>query len=247
MSANVVVDLGSSTTKAGICGEERPSLVFPTVFNRRNALSCGIDAARTHNPLSFPISRGLIRDWDAIEFICSHIFSVLGLSPADHCVILADTPSATCPMAQRERLAGILFEQFHVPSLFFQPSVLLSLYATGLSFLHQPTHTPACPHPPKGAYTGLSIDISHGCTSVLPVLEGFKVSDSQRTDLGGEDIDDFLADMLARLGHELRAGADREVLHIIKGMHRAARVKGEREGLPLCSSLDLSSHDPLLY
>ena len=57
LGSTPVLDLGSFSVKAGFVGESYPLLVFP----REN-----------HAPNPWPIERGVITNWDALQKVCSN-------------------------------------------------------------------------------------------------------------------------------------------------------------------------------
>lgn len=134
----VVLDLGSCTWKAGFSSETRPRVVISvhelcgcdTLWNLSNASTSAVaeDA----------IAHGLRRLF----------FEFLMIDPKMRKVLLIEP--ALVPIDVRSRIAVVLFDQLHVPSICFTSSPVLVLMATG-------------------TITGLVIDVGNLETSALPV------------------------------------------------------------------------------
>lgn len=106
MQSAIVIDIGSGVMKAGLSGEEKPSLVFNTYVGRPkhekimvNALEqdyfIGKEATEKYKgviKLKHPIEHGVIQDWDEMEKIWSFIFEKLDVNPKEHPVLLTEPP-----------------------------------------------------------------------------------------------------------------------------------------------------------
>ena len=83
----------------------------------------------TYN-LSYPIKRGQVDNWDAMErFWQQCIFNYLRCDPEDHYFLLTESP-LTAPES-REYTGEIMFETFNVPAMYVAIQAVLSLYASG--------------------------------------------------------------------------------------------------------------------
>lgn len=79
-----------------------------------------------------------------------------------------ESPTAT--VADRSKLAEMLFETFRVTAVCFANSAPLSLMASG-------------------RVTGLSVEVGAGVTHISPVFQGLVLAHAQkRLDFGGQDI-----------------------------------------------------------
>ena len=79
----LVVDVGSSTIKAGFAGEDAPRVIFPSVVGQyrfegleeQGESYVGDEALSRRNDLSmrltYPVERGIITNWEAIEKACN--------------------------------------------------------------------------------------------------------------------------------------------------------------------------------
>jgi actin-related protein len=60
--------------------------------------------------LSFPIDRGIIKDFDKMEEYLTYIFSQLSVKPEESIILLTATLSN--PKVNREKITEIIFERF---------------------------------------------------------------------------------------------------------------------------------------
>jgi hypothetical protein len=127
--------------------------------------------------LHYPIERGIVQDWDAMERIWHHTFyNELRVAPEEQPVLLTEAPLN--PKANRERVTQIMFETFHFPAMYIGLAPVLALYASGL-------------------VTGCVLDCGDGVTSVVSVVEGFVLPHAiARIDVGGRDVTDYLMKLL---------------------------------------------------
>ena len=127
----VIIDNGSGYIKAGLKGEEGPRCVFPTcvgypkyqgggmIGGKKGEFYVGDDAQAKRGvlKLNYPIENGIINNWDDMEKIWSHIFeNELRVAPEESYVLL--TESSKYNTDNRIKMAQIMFEDFHVPSLY---------------------------------------------------------------------------------------------------------------------------------
>ena len=146
--------------------------------------------------LSYPIEHGSVRDWQDMEHIFRYIFEDLKVNPREHPVLLTEAPLN--PIQNRIRLAEMMFDAFNVPSLFFQSTAVLSLYARGMT-------------------TGVVLDVGDGVSSAQAIYEGYSIRNAtQRMDLGGRDITQHLMQLLRRGGYGFHTTAEFEIVKSIK-------------------------------
>ncbi|KAH9077442.1 actin-like protein Arp4p [Lactarius deliciosus] len=178
----LVLDIGSSTLRAGYAGDDTPKAIIPTSYGfvpvtRDADVSMTEAGAETepappreesklyigqqHGPsvwrenmqIGNPMSEGLITDFDPVPSLIRHALKdVLRCKPEDHPILVTE-PAWNTP-ANRERMAEIMFEEFQVPAFYIANTGVLNAFAAG-----------------KGS--ALVIDIGHSTTSVTPVVDGF--------------------------------------------------------------------------
>jgi len=168
-TCTIVVDVGSSSVKAGYAGDDVPSSIFPSCMQRCGPAveyfeADGSDAGTN----AHPVSRGEVKDWDQMEKLWQRIMDKIGLtSPDSASVLIVESPRAT--VAERSKWAEMLFEK-SVPSICFGNSGPLSLFASGRT-------------------TGMVVECGAGLTSVTPIFEGLSLTHANITmEYGGQDI-----------------------------------------------------------
>lgn len=206
----VVMDTGSGMLKAGLAGEDVPTVVFPSIVGRPRLVSVMIGATQKEHfigdeaqkkrgvlTLKYPLEHGIVTDWGDMERVWHHAFyNELKVRPSDHPVLLTEAPLN--PKANRERMTKTMFETFQVPALYVAVQAVLSLYANGRT-------------------TGIVVDSGDGVTHTVPVYEGFTIPNGVlRIDLAGRDLTEHLANLLTERGIVLQSSAEREIVRGIK-------------------------------
>ncbi|RWS20642.1 type 2 actin-like protein [Leptotrombidium deliense] len=80
--------------------------------------------------LTYPIQRGIINNWDAIEKIWHYSFhNQLQVDPKMHTILLTEAPLNA--NENRKKMFVIIFETFNVPVMHVANHAVLSLYAYG--------------------------------------------------------------------------------------------------------------------
>jgi len=177
----LVVDIGTSTLRAGYAGDDTPKAIIPTSYGfvpvtRDGDVSMTEAGTETepappkeesklyvgqHGPsvwredmqIGNPMSEGLITDFKPIPYLIRHALKdVLRCKSEDHPILVTE-PAWNTP-ANRERMAEIMFEEFQVPAFYIANTGVLNAFAAG-----------------KGS--ALVIDIGHSTASVTPVVDGF--------------------------------------------------------------------------
>ncbi|ORZ33789.1 actin family [Catenaria anguillulae PL171] len=176
----LVLDVGTSYTKAGYSGEDMPDAYFPTQMGylppddaamdidtdvnsnganskrKKNSWFAGDNGAnvwRSDMEVRSPLTDGLVTDWDAFEHLLDHTFRThLRLNPADHPLLM--TEPAWNPKATREKMCELAFETYDFPAFFLAKNPVLAAFAAG-----------------KGS--ALVVECGGGTTSVVPVFEGY--------------------------------------------------------------------------
>ena len=178
MVENIVVDVGSSTLRVGLAGDDVPSVIMPSVLGahrdgaggqahrlpqklqHRGAYCFGaeVERAAVADVARWPMERGHVTDHDDLALLLNHALTHperlnrTDLSDAT----LGYVDSATTTEAERAKCAEMLFETLGVYQLRFDLDAVLALYTTGRS-------------------TGLSLLVGNSLTSAVPVHEGFRL------------------------------------------------------------------------
>jgi actin-related protein len=184
----IVLANGSGTIQAGFAGSDTPAIDTGNFYLHR-LYSCmaiygeppnyhiGNKIRQQQNMYNskYPINRGCVYDWGAVERIWTHIFTQLKVNVVEH-PVLTNVSSLPTNVAKvvKEKLTQELFETYDAPAVYVANSAALSLHATGRT-------------------TGLVIESGYGATSAIPIGQGAELLPKPHSLLlGGVDITDFL-------------------------------------------------------
>lgn len=177
----LVLDIGTSSVRAGYAGDDTPKAIIPTSYGYKTDESSEADVTmgedgqptngtarekvkmyignngppiwRSGMEVANPVTGGLIQDFAPIPSLITHAFrDIMRCDPAEHPVLVTE-PAWNTP-ANRERMAEIMFEEFKAPAFYIANTGVLNAFAAG-----------------KGS--ALVIDIGHSTASVTPVVDGF--------------------------------------------------------------------------
>ncbi|OMJ26225.1 Actin-2 [Smittium culicis] len=173
--------------------------------------------------INYPVEHGVVKDWDDMEKIWSHIYTEeIKTLPEDHPVLLTEAPLN--PDSNREMAAQIFFETFNVPAMYISIQAVLSLYASGRT-------------------TGMVLDSGDGVSHAVPVYEGFTNSHAiQRVDLAGRDITDYLKRLLYKSGLRFETSAEFEIVRLIKEKTSYVALDAKLEQKEARNNLYSSAH-----
>ncbi|KAI9887638.1 MAG: Nuclear actin-protein involved in chromatin remodeling [Watsoniomyces obsoletus] len=188
----IVIDNGSSTTRAGWSFDSAPRLIFPPVMSRyrerklaRTYTLVGHDAsidaaARGQIRTAFETGSGIVSNWDVMENVLDYIFLKLGVDGSEGGI--GRPVVMTEPMANlgypRKVMTEIMFECYSTPSLSYGIDSLFS-------------------YKYNGGKTGLVISSSHSATHLVPVIDHKPMLTlATRLNWGGSQNADFLLKLL---------------------------------------------------
>lgn len=133
-----------------------------------------------------------------ISFFVQHTYSKPNLNAKmeDHPVLMTEAPLN--PRTNRDKIAEIFFETFRAPAMYFTPSSVLSLYASGRT-------------------TGVVLDVGDGVTHAVPVYEGFALPHSvTRSDVAGRDVTRQMQLLLRKSGLTFTTTAEADMIKSLK-------------------------------
>lgn len=187
----VVIDNGSGMCKVGLSGDDAPRSAFPCIVGtpKFNVVMIGMgnkevyvgDEAISKKgvlTLRYPIEHGIVNHWEDMTKIWHHaFFNEVRVSPSEHPCMLTEAPRN--PKENREKMAKIMFENFHVPAYYSAIQAVLSIYSTGRT-------------------TGLVLDAGDGVTHTVPIYEGYSLAHAiERNNLAGRDLTDFMRTLMS--------------------------------------------------
>ena len=131
----IIIDIGTSSIKAGLSGQEKPSLIFPNYFvEMKYSKSVGSrkDDDKKHIigndcnkyfgvvKLKYPLSHGIFNNSEDISSIFEYIYSNLDMSITEikeHPVLIAEP--LLNPQENRRNIAKVLFDTYKIEQIFF--------------------------------------------------------------------------------------------------------------------------------
>lgn len=205
----IVIDNGTFSIKAGVSGEDVPSVVLRNLVGvPKHATIAGSDGKNYHVgktvgenagllSLKYPMKNGKVADWDLMKNTWHHLFDVeLKKDPSQHPLLI--TEAVKNPKPNREQMMKILFEEFNVPAFHVSVSGPLTLTSIGKS-------------------TGIVVDVGHGLSQVVPVYEGHALPHAYfRLDFAGNDINSQLKELMVQAGTIEESIAQAEIIRQIK-------------------------------
>ena len=191
----LIVDVGSSTIKAGLAGQSA-SLIPACIATSSSETFVGEKPLQRASELRFtyPLAAGAVHDWDQVEALWQHVFNTTKAARAP--VLLAEPLQV--PTQDRARLAELLYEKFRVPALYIEKQPRLSLYA-------------------NGAMTGVVLDSGESTTQAVAVYEGFGLQAATMSlKLAGKQVTERFTLLLRRSGYTFSTSGELELVKYLK-------------------------------
>jgi actin-related protein 2 len=207
----VVCDNGTGFVKCGFAGDNFPTATFPAMVGRPTLRSeeafndiilkdimvgdeCA--AARANLEVSYPLTHGVITNWEDMIHLYDYTWEKLKLNPKECQIMLTEAPMN--PISNRQKMAEVMFERYGFNAMYISIQAVLTLYAQGL-------------------LTGVVVDSGDGVTHVVPVFEGFSLPHLiKRMNLAGRDITHYLIKLMLLRGYAFNRTADFETVRQIK-------------------------------
>jgi len=189
----LIVDIGSSSIKAGFSGEDTPSSVFPSCLASNGKHPRTLESIDAYTPTEkeksnndydeygnkslHPVVRGSFKDWEGLEKLWDATLDHVGvLLPEAFPVMIIESPTTT--IQDRRNWAELLFEKYKIPSLCFGNSSACTVFAAGRT-------------------SGLVVDCGAGITTTVPVFEGLALKHAEICiQYGGQDTSALLRKIL---------------------------------------------------
>ncbi|KAG0650264.1 Actin arp5 [Hyphodiscus hymeniophilus] len=190
--AAIVIDNGSSETRAGWSFENAPRLNITPIFSKYRDRKIGKafsfvgadvyadTTAKGHMRNAFEAGSGIVSNWDVMESILDYVFIKLGINGSNGGIdmpIVMTEAVANLPYS-RKSMTEIVFECYSAPSLAYGIDSLFSYdYNNGK--------------------TGLVVSSSHSSTHLIPVLNSKALlTQATRLNWGGSQSAEYLLKLI---------------------------------------------------
>ncbi|KAK8803426.1 hypothetical protein WA158_001120 [Blastocystis sp. Blastoise] len=193
----LVFELGSYECKFGYAGDDVPQSIIASNSvqytdksrsNKEATKKTIVGEATPWRYLDSEVSRvvinGNISNWSAMQSIMSFALEDwMVVETKDYPMLIADSPFTSTE--SREKMAQLVFETYHSPALLMYRDAALTCFARG-----------------KGG--GLVIDMGEDTTRVVPVIDGFALSEGIQTHtLAGKRLNTLYYNYLASIGEKV--------------------------------------------
>ncbi|XP_046860224.1 actin-3-like [Xenia sp. Carnegie-2017] len=212
----LVLDNGSGFLKAGYSNEAVPSQIVSSVVGtplRYSQDISGIEYSAKPGSvfgdqatgkagvlrIDYPLKCDLVEKWSDVEGLWDHVFNGLMVIPEHPDFSVLVSQSALSPKKNTEKIAEIMFEHFHMPSLLIVDQLTLSLFSTGYT-------------------SGLSFNSGFKSTQAGVVYEGHVLPHTvKQLDIAGYQLTENLKKLLMSLqGFGFRSSSQWQIVDNIK-------------------------------
>merc|ERR1712233_288406 len=148
--------------------------------------------------LQYPISAGIVSNWDDMEKVWHHTFyNELRVAPNEAKGVLL-TQAPRNPKANREKMTQVMFETFESKNIYVAIQAVMSLYSAGRT-------------------TGLVVDSGDGVTHTVPVFEGFSLPHAvEKMEVAGRVLTEWMQKLLLECGHSFTSSSEVQIVRQIK-------------------------------
>ena len=151
----------------------------------------GDDAASHRRALeiTYPVENGVIRNWEDMEHVWSHLFNErMGVPTAGARVLLTEAPLN--PKENKRKMLEVMFEKYAFGFAQLETQAILTLYG-------------------QGRMTGLVLDSGDGVTHIVSVYQGYVLPHlTRRLDVAGRHITRYLVKLLLGRGYAFNRTSD---------------------------------------
>lgn len=147
--------------------------------------------------VNYPVTNGIVTNWTDMFHLWDYTFNErLKINPKECQIMLTEPPMN--PKQNRVKMVETMFEKYGFQGCYVSIQAVLTLYAQGIK--KSKIHINYL----KGLLTGVVVDSGDGVTHVVPVYEGYCLSQNvQRLDLAGRDITNYLIKLMLLRGYHL--------------------------------------------
>eukprot|EP01084_Bolivina_argentea_P221032 374476_1 len=175
----IIIEIGSSAIKAGICGNDLPSMIIPSLVaiekngNNENIIIGNkiLEIMKDKQSLiniKRVIERGKIIEWTYFKLILEYIFK--GFDVKQFNIHIIDAVALRCD-EDWKRLTQMFFDEIKGEALAVWVSPILSIYCAGKT-------------------TGLVIQCGYGLTQICPIYDGYILPHAaKQIEFGKYDMD----------------------------------------------------------
>eukprot|EP01084_Bolivina_argentea_P042086 77656_1 len=181
----IVIETGTHEMRAGLAGNDSPDHIFRTILsnkiiNKIHNTYIGSDAyykTTDDKYIQYPIKQGIVQNWNQMEKIIDYMFNKeLKIETEEYNMIIIEKPFR-CEK-NRAKLVQILFEEYRIPLLYIDYTVVASTFTTG-------------------KHNGIVLDFGYDTIWSVPVYEGYALERaSNKIDMGGKHVTNYLMELL---------------------------------------------------
>ncbi|BGP32230.1 Actin-related protein 4 [Rhodotorula toruloides] len=184
----LVLDIGSSTVRAGYAGEDAPKCLFPTAFATVPSSDPSqpptyvhgnnVHLYRPHATVSSFVADQIVTDWDAAGRALEHAFQDrMRVKTLEEFPLMATEPSWNTK-ENKEKMCELAFETWQTPAFYSVDKAVMTAFAAG-----------------KGS--ALIVNVGEELTTVTPVYDGFVLRKAiQKQPTGGALLSEVLLSSL---------------------------------------------------